>query len=202
MGLPSEALDVRGGLAKPTDQPPYPRGASTILLPGLGSIRLAVEFFIQPAQHARFGSAQRLDPAINQKLRSTALEGNLFGLFHDGPTATQIELVSLGSRLVCFRRCIERHQQLADPCMQIAFGGIVSQCLNNPDREPIFGAVENEDFLALQLALLLLPLKHFLDRRVLDYRDALIVIQEPLDHVRYGIDIDVSNRVALQWRLV
>ena len=45
-------------------------------------------------------------------------------------------------------------------------------------------------------------LKDFLDRRMLDHGNALIVVQEPIDHVWYGVDIDVAGSVALQWRLV
>ena len=62
-----------------------------VLWLGLGSIGPAVELLVQPAEHTGFGGTQRLDPAIQQKLRAPALKRNLLGLFHNRSAAAQIE---------------------------------------------------------------------------------------------------------------
>jgi hypothetical protein len=41
--------------------------------------------------------------------------------------------------------------------------------------------------------MLLFPLKDFFDGRMPDDRDALIVIEKPLDHVRNRINIDLPD---------
>ena len=74
-------------------------------------------------------------------------------------------------------------EQLAKPCVQFAFAWIVSDRLNNADRQTILGAIEIENIFAGVAALLLFPLKQFFNPRVLDDRDSLIVIKEPLDHL-------------------
>src|SRR5262249_15842316 len=76
---------------------------------------------------------------------------------------------------------------------------IVSQRLNDADRQTIFSALELKDLFALRLRVLLLPLKDFFNRRMPDNRHPLIVIQKPLDHVRHRINIDLPRCVALQW---
>ena len=69
--------------------------------------------------------------------------------------------------------------------MQLAFRRIVSQGLNDADRESIFRAIENENVFVSQTALILLPLEELFDFRVFDRGDALVVIEEPFDHVRH-----------------
>src|ERR1043165_2718107 len=77
---------------------------------------------------------------------------------------------------------------------------MVCECLNDPDRQAVFRALENKYVLTLRLALLLFPLKNFFDGRMPDDRDALIVVEEPLDHIGNGINVDLPVRVSLQWR--
>src|SRR6185436_9488381 len=54
-------------------------------------VRPPVEFLVQPTEHARLSGAERLDPAVHQKLRTAALERNLFSLRHDRSAAAQIQ---------------------------------------------------------------------------------------------------------------
>ena len=56
--------------------------------------------------------------------------------------------------------------------------------MKNTDRQTILGAIEIENIFAGVAALLLFPLKQFFNLRVLDDRDSLIVVKEPLDYLR------------------
>src|SRR5215216_3320346 len=67
----------------------------------LRSVGAAVELFVEPAKHACFGCTQRLDPAVDQKLRAAALEWDLLSLFDDRSATVQIEFISFGHGLVC-----------------------------------------------------------------------------------------------------
>ena len=68
--------------------------------------------------------------------------------------------------------------------MQLAFGGIMSYRLNDTDGQAIFGARKVEHIFARQTTLFLFPLKQLFDFRVLDNGDPLVIVEEPLDHVR------------------
>jgi len=93
-------------------------------------------------------------------------------------------------------RLLESVQQLTNPAVQLTFAGIVRDRLKNADRHPIFSAVEIENIFTGISALFLFPLKEFLNFRVFDNRDALVVIKKPLNHIRQRVIIDVAKWIA------
>src|SRR6185369_7794770 len=145
---------------------------------------LSVELVVQPSEYTCFGGAERLNPAVEQKFGAAALEGDLLRFLHDRAAAFQIQFVCIRSCFVGLRRHVESPEKLAYPLVQAALGRVVSERLNDPDRESILSTIELKDLFALRLHVLLFPLEHFFDRRVPDDCDSLIVVEEPLDHIR------------------
>ena len=68
--------------------------------------------------------------------------------------------------------------------MQLAFGGIMSYRLDDADGQAIFGARKVEYIFSRQTALFLFPVKQLFDFRMFDDGDPLVIVEEPLDHVR------------------
>ena len=68
--------------------------------------------------------------------------------------------------------------------MQVAFGRVVSDGLEYANSQAVLGAIKVEHIFTRQTALFLLPLKQFLDFRVLDDGHALVIVEKPLDYVR------------------
>ena len=60
--------------------------------------------------------------------------------------------------------------------MQLTFGGVVRDGLENANRQAIFGAIEVEYIFTCPAALFLLPLKQLFDVGVLNDRNALVEI--------------------------
>src|SRR5215217_3056399 len=100
----------------------------------LRSVGATIKFFVQPAKHASFCGAERLDPAVEQKIVAAALERDLLGLLYDGATALQIQLIRVRSRFISFRRNVEGTKKLANPLVQAALGRVVRESLNNSNR--------------------------------------------------------------------
>ena len=84
--------------------------------------------------------------------------------------------------------------------MKRAFGRILGESLDNSNGQTIFSSFESKNLFAGLAALFLFPLKDFLDVRVLDYRNALVEIEKPLNYVGNGINVNVPAGVALQGR--
>jgi hypothetical protein len=80
--------------------------------------------------------------------------------------------------------------------MKLALGCILGKRLNDPNRQTIFRSIENKDLFAGLTALLLFPLKHFLDSRMLDYRHPAVVVEKPLNYVGYRIDVNATSSIA------
>ena len=72
----------------------------------------------------------------------------------------------------------------------------------NTDGQTIFGAIEVKDIFAFTPALFLLPLKDFFYARMFDDCHTLVVIQKPLNHVGYGVDVDAPLGISPQRRPV
>jgi hypothetical protein len=144
----------------------------------------SVELFVQPSEHARFGGAERLDPAVEQKFGAAALERDLLASFTIEPPLCKSNLYAPAVVSLGLRRCVESAEKPAYPLVHAALGRVVGERLNDSDRESILGAIELKDLLALRLHVLLFPLEYFFDRRVPDDCDSLIVVEEPLDHIR------------------
>jgi hypothetical protein len=89
--------------------------------------------------------------------------------------------------------------------MKLAFGGVLGKSLDDSNRQPIFSSIEKKDLFAGLAAVFLLPLKHFLDSRMLDYRHAAVVIEEPLDYIGNRINVNATLSIAqkrgLRWRI-
>ena len=142
-----------------------------------------VKLSVQPAKHANLGSAETFQPTVDQKAFSSSGSRYLRGFRDDRLCIVNIQLIRsryLFRGLSCLLQGVE---QLRNPGVQLAFGGIVGDRLKNTDRQTILGAIEIENVLAGAAALLLFPLKQFFNPWVLDDRDSLIVIKEPLDHL-------------------
>jgi len=65
---------------------------------------------------------------------------------------------------------------------------IVGERLNDPIADDP-RKVEHENAFAGSLAMLLFPLKDFLHRGMFDDSYALIILEEPLDYIRHGINV-------------
>ena len=72
--------------------------------------------------------------------------------------------------------------------------------LDNSDRQPIFRMIEMEDIFTFAPGLLLFPVKHLLDSSVPDDGDPLVIVKEPLNHIRNGINVYPTFAVSLQGR--
>src|SRR5437588_176397 len=101
-----------------------------------------------------------------------------------------------GDALCSLGSCIESVQKLRNPIVEIRFMGIVGERLKYSNRQTILCAIEIEDILASVTALLLLPLKQFFNFGVLDNRDPIVVIHEPLNDVRNRIVVNATGGVA------
>jgi len=69
-----------------------------------------------------------------------------------------------------------------------------------PNRQPVLCLLEIKDSFTLAAALFLLPMKHLFNIRMFDDGHPLIKIEEPLDHIGNGIQIDLPARITLQDR--
>ena len=78
---------------------------------------------------------------------------------------------------------VQGGQQLTNPGVEILFGRIVGDRLNDADSQPVFGAIEVENVFSGRTGLFLLPLKQFFHLWMFDDRDSLVVIKKPLNHV-------------------
>src|SRR5215207_219139 len=136
----------------------------------------AVEPLIRPAQHARLGRAERLQPAAVEIDVPLAPRRNLLRLVDDRRVLRWPEAVRLGYRLVRLPRVFERGQQLLEPAVQRTFRIVRDERLHDADGEPVLGAVEADRVLAPLQLLLLPPLEERLDRGEAHDRDALVVI--------------------------
>jgi len=74
--------------------------------------------------------------------------------------------------------------------MQLTFGGVVRDGLENANSQAIFGAIEVEYIFTCAAALFLLPLKQLFDFCVFDHANTLVKIEKPLDYVRQRVIID------------
>ena len=83
--------------------------------------------------------------------------------------------------------------------MQLAFGGMVRNRLQNPNCQTIFRAIEIEDILAGVATLFLFPMKQFFDLRMFDDGHALVIIEEPLDDIRQRVIVDVAVTVSPEY---
>src|SRR5688572_29800777 len=133
----------------------------------------AVKPLVGPAQHARLGRAERLQPATAQVDVALAPRGNLRRLLDDRRLGGGPQAVGLEDRLVRMPDDLERREQLRDPAVQRALRVMLDERLHDADREPVLGAVEAERLLAAPLLLLPPPLEERLDRREAHDRDAL-----------------------------
>jgi hypothetical protein len=163
--------------------------------------RAFVELSIEPPENADLGRAQRLEPAIEQKVFAFRRRRDLGGLRNDG-SLIHFERVGLRDILSCFRCCIESVQQLADPFVQGLLSLVMRERLNNADRQTVLGAIEIEDFFTRVTTLLLLPLKELFDLRMLDDCDPIVKVEKPLNHVRNGIVVDAPTGIAQERRFV
>jgi hypothetical protein len=73
--------------------------------------------------------------------------------------------------------------------VELPLSGVVGERLNDPDCQTIFSKIEHENAFAGSLAMLLFPLKDLLHRGMFDDGYALIILQEPLDYIRHGINV-------------
>ena len=109
-------------------------------------------------------------------------------------------MISRGDIFGRFRGAIQRVQELGDPAVQVAFSGIVSHGLNNADGEAVFSPIKLEYLFAGRFALLLFPMEEFFDTWVFNHGHALVIVEEPLDHVRNRVVVDRAVLVARQGR--
>src|SRR6476620_6685539 len=84
--------------------------------------------------------------------------------------------------------------------MQLPLTGIVGERLNDSDGKSVFSTIELKDLVSLVACVLLLPVENFLDRRMPDDCDSLVVIEKPLDYVWNGIEIYFACWKTLQRR--
>ena len=97
---------------------------------------------------------------------------------------------------------IERIQELAEPGMERTFGVMLGQGLYYSNCQTVFRLFEIKNCFASSAALLLFPLKNLFDVAVLDNRHALIEVEEPLNNLRNGIEVDISCCISSQRRQV
>ncbi len=86
--------------------------------------------------------------------------------------------------------------------MEFLLSGVVGQRLNDPNCQTIFRKIEHKDAFAGSLAMLLFPLKDLLHRGMFDDGYALIILEEPLDYIRHGINVYLTVVMPPQWRRV
>src|SRR6476660_5457840 len=80
--------------------------------------------------------------------------------------------------------------------MERLFRIVLSQCLNDPDREAVLCLFEIKNYFTLAAAVFLLPMKHLFHVWVLDDGDSLVEIEKPLDNLGYGIKINVPSGIT------
>src|SRR6266403_1940896 len=84
--------------------------------------------------------------------------------------------------------------------MELPLSGVVGERLNDPDCQTIFSKVEHENAFAGSLAMLLFPLKDLLHCGMFDDGYALIILEEPLDYIRHGINVfDLESQSQTVW---
>jgi len=165
----------------------------------VGLKRPAIKLSIQPAQHANLSSAETFQPTVDQKRLSSSVCRYLRGFRDDRSCIVNIQLIRSRYLFGSFRRLFQGIKQLRNPGVQLAFGGVVSDRLQDSDRQTILGAIEIENVLAGLAALLLFPLKQLFNLRVLDDRDSLIKIKKPLDHIGKRVVVDIAVLVAAKY---